>query len=171
MSPTDRNRFVAALATEYGNRLKRFLRLRLRGSADAEDLAQEVFLRLLRVEDCDAIHSPENYLFTVASHVVHQQMLRYSSAPPSVDIDEAFAQLSTADDPGQSAEAQQRIENLKKVLAELPTHMAVALVLHRFEGLTIEEIARRLGVARPTAKKYIARALLYCRERTRGQGS
>lgn len=155
------------MATQYGRRLRRFLTLRLRNPADAPDLAQEVFLRLLRVERHDAIRSPEAYLFTVASHVIHQHTLRQSSVPTKVDIDEVFAELQMVapDDPERQSEIQQRFDALKAVLDELPPKIAAALVLHRFEGFSIEEIGRKLGIARPTAKKYLARALLYCRER------
>jgi DNA-directed RNA polymerase specialized sigma24 family protein len=36
-------------------------------------------------------------------------------------------------------------------------------MLHRFAGFSIEEIGKQLGVSRPTAKKYLARALTHCR--------
>jgi RNA polymerase sigma factor (sigma-70 family) len=166
----DKNRFIADLAAEYGRRLRRFLTLRLRNPADAPDLAQEVFLRLLRIHRHDAIRSPEAYLFTVASHVVHQHTLREDAIPRTVDIDEAFAESQTGgDDPVRQADTRQRIDGLKAALAELPPSSAAALLLHRFAGYSIEEIGKELGVARPTAKKYLARALLHCRERYKGE--
>lgn len=166
MSDQKRNRFVAAVAAQYGNRLRRFLGGRLRSFADAQDLAQEVFLRLLRVEHQEAIRSPEAYLFTVASHVVHQHSLRERRAPVVVDIDDLLAELQpvSGDDPQRQAETAQRMESLRAMLTKLPPQYQAVLVLHRLAGLSIEEIARELGVARPTAKKYLARALLYCRE-------
>jgi DNA-directed RNA polymerase specialized sigma24 family protein len=45
-----KHNFVASIATRYGERLRSFLSRRLRNAADAPDLAQEVFLRLMRVE-------------------------------------------------------------------------------------------------------------------------
>lgn len=166
LTSPEKNRFISSIATRYGRRLRRFLSVRLRNPADVPDLAQEVFLRLLRVDRQDAIRSPEAYLFTVASHVIHQHTLRQNAAPQTVDIDEVFAELQAlpADDPQCQADTQQRIEALTAMLSELPPAAAASLILHRFEGLSIEEIGRRLGVARPTAKKYLARALLYCRE-------
>jgi DNA-directed RNA polymerase specialized sigma24 family protein len=48
LSTPEKHRFVAGIAKEYGGRLQRFLRLRLKNAADVPDLAQEVFLCLLR---------------------------------------------------------------------------------------------------------------------------
>jgi RNA polymerase sigma factor (sigma-70 family) len=156
----------------YGKRLRRFFSLRLRNGADAPDLAQEVFLRLMRVEHHETIRSPEAYLFTVASHVLHQHTLRQSNAPISLDISEVFAelQLASGDDPLDRADGQQRLQELERTLRNLPAKYSTALLLHRFAGLSIEEIGQQLGVSRPAAKKYLARALLHCRDALEKQG-
>jgi RNA polymerase sigma-70 factor (ECF subfamily) len=156
---------VSDIASRYGKRLRRFFTQRLRDRADAPDLAQEVFLRLMRVEHHEAIRSPEAYLFTVASHVLHQHTLRQANTPSSVDIFEVFAalQLVSDDDPPNRVDAQKALEEIDRALSKLPPMVYSSLMLHRFGGLSIEEIARELGVARPTAKKYLARALAQCR--------
>ena len=166
MPAQSRKSFVAAIATQYGHRLRRFLFTRARNAADVPDLAQEVFLRLMRVEAHEIIRSPEAYLFTVARHVAHQHTLREGNAPKVVDITEVFPelQISTSDDPLERAEVSVRINNLKRALDQLPPRLATTLLLHRFDGFSIEEIAQQLGVARITAAKYLAQALLHCRE-------
>jgi RNA polymerase sigma-70 factor (ECF subfamily) len=167
MTIPDRRSFMAAIAAQYGRRLRRFLAVRLRNTADVPDLAQEVFLRLLRVEDHGSIRSPEAYLFTVASHVIHQHTVRESTAPIEIDIADAFAesQALSRDDPQARAEIEQRLEELERVLAELPPRLAATLVLARLKGDSLEEISIRLGVSRESVKKYLARALRHCRER------
>jgi len=161
-----RHTFVTAIASRYGMRLRRFFTLRLRNQADAPDLAQEVFLRLMRVEHHETIRSPEAYLFTVASHVLHQHTLRQAATPASLDISEVFAelQLTSHDDPAARAEGQERLKELERALAQMPPKLSTTLLLHRFAGLTIEEIGREIGVSRPAAKKYLARALIECRD-------
>jgi DNA-directed RNA polymerase specialized sigma24 family protein len=72
LSTPEKYSFVAGIAEKYGGRLKRLLRLRARNAADVQDLAQEVFLRLLRAPHHEEIRSPEAYLFTIASHVIQQ---------------------------------------------------------------------------------------------------
>ena len=165
MSKDVRQSFVLDLASRYGDRLRRFLSQRLRNVADAPDLAQEVFLRLMRVEHHETIRSPEAYLFTVASHVLHQHTLRQSMTPVTVDISELFSelQLTSNDDPAARVDVAQRIEHLEHSLKQLPPKISTTLMLHRFAGFSIEEIGQQLGVSRPTAKKYLARALTHCR--------
>src|SRR5882762_863500 len=122
MAEEARYTFVSAIASRYGQRLRRFFSLRLRNAVDAPDLAQEVFLRLMRVEHHETIRSPEAYLFTVASHVLHQHALKQSAAPVSVDIADLFSelQLISPDDPAPKADLQQRLEHLERSLQELP---------------------------------------------------
>jgi len=163
--------FVATIAARYGPRLRRFLAARLRNADDVPDLAQEVFLRLLRVEGYEGIRSPEAYLFTIASHVVHQHAVRRSSEPVSVDITEVFSELRTSasDDPADQAVHAQQIDELDRILAYLPARVATALVLHRIAGYSVQEVGDELGVSRETAKKYLARAVEHCRTLRAGE--
>ena len=167
MLTADKRSFVAAIAVRYGSRLRRFLSVRLRNAQDVREIAQEVFLRLLRVDKHDAIRNPEAYLFTVASHVIHQHALRRTQSPTFVDITEVASELITSDgeDPATKADNAQRVENLERFLSQLPPRVAAALVLHRVSGFTVQEVAEQLGVRRETAKRYLARAAQYCRDR------
>jgi RNA polymerase sigma-19 factor, ECF subfamily len=168
----DNRKFVAGIAARYGRRLRRFLSVRLRNAHDVPDLAQEVFLRLLRVEGPENIRSPEAYLFTIASHVIHQHMVRSSNQPVSVDIEEVFSELKTLSHEGppeQTAHAQQ-LEELERILRPLPARVATALVLHRLAGYSVQEIGDELGVSRETAKKYLARAVEHCRNHRAAEG-
>lgn len=166
MSKEVRHSFVSSIALRYGEKLRRFLSQRLRNVADAPDLAQEVFLRLMRVEHHETIRSPEAYLFTVASHVLHQHTMRQSSAPKSVNIAEIFSELelTSSDDPAMQVAADQRIAILQRAMKELPPKIATTLWLHRFAEMSLEDIAKHLGVSRPSAKLYLARALRYVRD-------
>jgi RNA polymerase sigma factor (sigma-70 family) len=165
------HRFVAGMAAKYGGRLRRFLKLRLPNASDVPDLAQEVFLRLMRVPNHEDIRSPEAYLFTVASHVVHQHHQKQVTAPVSLEAIESFAQrqFASSDDPTARTEVLERLEHLERTLDALPPRVARALLLHRLGGHSIGEIAGDLGVAQITVKKYLARAS--CTAARRGRES
>ncbi len=178
MTASDKKAFVAEIEKQHGQRLRRFLASRLRyGAADVPDLAQEVFLRLLRIDRHETIRSTEAYLFTVAFHVLHQHVMRRSAAPEAVEITTLIDQMEAAPDadPVNRAETAQQIEELQQALQQLPPKARAVLLLHRRDGYSLEEIADRLGFSRANAAKYLAKALLHCRqhlqERKKGRGA
>jgi hypothetical protein len=60
------------LFAEHRRALQSFFYRRIRTKSDAPDLAQEVYVRMLRVSDTDAIRNPQLYLYTVASNLVKE---------------------------------------------------------------------------------------------------
>lgn len=166
-SADDRRAFLDVVAAQHGQRLRRFLLARVRNAADASDLVQEVYLRLLRVPDYESIRMPEAYVFALANHVLYQYRLRQSRAVEAQDLLDVLSDAKAAfeHDPAVQSETQERIEEIEGVLNELSPKARAALVLHRRDGYTLEEIGRQLGISRPMVKKYLAKALLQCRER------
>lgn len=167
MTLSDKNTFVAEIEKQHGQRLRRFLASRLRtGTADVPDLVQEVFLRLLRIDRHETIRSSEAYLFTVAFHVLHQHLMRRSAAPEAIELTTLIDQMeSTPDtDPANQTETQQQLEDLQRALGQLSPKAQAVLLLHRRDGYSLEEIADQLGFSRANAAKYLAKALLHCRQ-------
>jgi RNA polymerase sigma-70 factor (ECF subfamily) len=164
----DKDAVVRDLAARQGQALHRFLASRLRNAlTEVPDLVQEVFLRLLRVNRLESVRSPEAYLFGIARHVLHQHRAQTTAAPETVDIADVLSELAEA--PGSGPEAQlemhQRIESFHAALSRMPPNVYATLILNRVAGLTLEEVAQRLGVSRGMAKKYLAAGLEQCRRR------
>jgi RNA polymerase sigma-70 factor (ECF subfamily) len=160
----DNRVLVSALAANCGQRLNRFLLARVRNAADVQDIAQEVYLRMLRVT-AESIRSPEAYLFTVALHVVQQYALRQSLMPIAEELADMRdpPQAWPEHDPLQNAAADQFAECLERTLDQLPAKARAAFILHRRDGKTPEEIAACLGISRAMVKKYILKALVRLR--------
>ena len=158
--------FVADVATKHGRRLRRYLAARLRNAADVPDLVQEVFLRLLRVARHESIRNSEAYVMTVAAHVLHQHSLRNAAIAQSVSGVDALIDLQTVveSDPVSRLDAERRLRDLDQALERLSPNVHATFVLHRRDGMTLEEIASVLGVSRPMVKKYLAKALAQCQE-------
>jgi RNA polymerase sigma-70 factor (ECF subfamily) len=97
--------------------------------------------------------------------VIHQHAVRRTSEAVSIDIAEVFSELRTSacDDPPEQVAHAQQIDELERILADLPARVATALVLHRVAGYSVQEVGDELGVSRETAKKYLARAVEHCR--------
>ena len=159
---------VADLAASHGEHLRRFLARRVRNRFDIPDIIQEVFLRLLRVPNQDSIRSPEAYLFTVARHVAQQHLLR-EAASPSTELQSMLAERPADSDPALELSAHECLEGLEQALDELTPKARAVFLFHRRDGLTLDEIGARLGVSRPMAKKYLAKALVQFRKRLESQ--
>ncbi|MHB8813386.1 MAG: RNA polymerase sigma factor [Steroidobacteraceae bacterium] len=166
LNAEDKQAFIVAVAAQHGKRLRRFLLARVRNAADAADLVQEVFLRLLRIQDHETIRMPEAYVFALANHVLYQHRLRRAQRAEALDILDVLADIQSIppEDPAMKAETEQRVEQLERALAQLSPRAQAVLVLHRRDGFSLEEIAAHFGVSRPMAKKYLAKALLHCRQ-------
>jgi RNA polymerase sigma factor (sigma-70 family) len=152
---------AAALAHSQSGKLRRFFSFRVRNPADIPDLTQEVFLRMLRVPDREAIRSPEAYLFTVALHVAQQHAMQDAATPPAEQADELLAQLPAAPDadPLLQAHGEQCLEAFVRALERLSPKVRATFVLHRQYGMTLKEISRELRISFPMSKKYLAKAL------------
>lgn len=160
--------FVSVMEEDHGRALRRFRAVRMRhASADVNDLVQEVFLRLLRIPDHEAIRNPRAYLYTIASHVLHQYTLRQSAmaqltAPMDIGME---VEAAIDSNPEAAAQLEQQFEELGRGLEQLSPRAYATLLMYRCEGATLEEIGRRLGVTRVMAKKYLVKALTYCQQR------
>ena len=93
---------------------------------------------MLRIPDCEAIRSPEAYLFTVALHVAQQHAMQEIAAAPAVDVSELLAQLhaATDSDPAVQAQAEQSLEEFVRALERLSSKVRATFILHRHYGIT-----------------------------------
>lgn len=164
MLPENKRTFVTALEKAHSVELRRFLSARLRNAADLPDLVQEIYLRVLRLKNHEAIRNPQAYLYTIASHVLHQYALRRAVTPETMDPLDVVDALhcGAADDPAEEADIEQRVESLGRALEQHSPRAYAAFVMYRCEGLTLQEIGERLGVSNVMARKYLMRAIKYC---------
>jgi DNA-directed RNA polymerase specialized sigma24 family protein len=68
-------------------------------------------------------------------------------------------------DPAKQVELEQRFEQLGLGLYQHSPRAYTTLMLHRCDGLSLQEIADRLGVSLGMAKRYLSKALTYCEQR------
>ena len=176
MGTEDKQAFVAALARTHGSRLRRFLELKLHGtSADASDLVQDVYLRLLRMPRHETIRNPQAYLITIAGHVIHQHLLGEAGKAETLDplrhahddSVETHVQNDVAPDPAEEIEVAERLERVRRELTEVSPRAYATLIMYRCEGMTLMEIGERLGVSHVMVRKYLSRAIAYCDQRLR----
>ena len=162
---------VAGEACElYHADLHRFLMRRLRSTQQAQDLAQEAYLRLLRVERGSLVLKPRAYLYRIATNLVYEFRLRQQREPVTFDsgvLDEASETVEGA--PGLHDERVADEQQVETLLARLPPLYGAILILRKRDGLSYEEIAQQLAISVHTVKKYLARAVALCRDAYRQQ--
>ena len=163
---------VARLFAEHRGALQTFFLRRIRAKADAADLAQEVYVRMLRIRDEEAIRNPVQYLYTVANNLVKEHAVLDRRQASGIDIDEAPAheQLEALPEFDGDLDARQRVARLGVVLKQLRPKCRAAVELRFAQGLTFREIAMHLGVSPQMAKKYVAQGLSHCRRRMASLG-
>jgi RNA polymerase sigma-70 factor (ECF subfamily) len=141
---------------------------RLSGNdAQAEDIAQEVFLRAhKRFDELRDNPRAAGWLKTVATNLTFTHLARYRkrwvffSQMQSADEGDDDPVLDFADDASvvEEVRADERHEYVEAALRELPEHQRVPLVLFHFEDLPYEEIAQKLRISLPKVKTDIHRA-------------
>jgi RNA polymerase sigma-70 factor (ECF subfamily) len=148
-------------AERYGARLHRFF-LRWIGPDEAPDLAQEVYMRLMRVPADEFIRNPEAYIFSTARLVALDfgRQARRQAKRISFDSD-AVVQLTenpqepNPDEPARRVSSSQLLESF---LGQLPPTQAAALLLRERDGYSYAEIAQMLEVSERAVERYLVRA-------------
>lgn len=150
---------------QYRAELHRFLVRRLQGSQDANDLAQDVYLRFLQLPHAELVRQPHAYLYRIATNLVYEYRLkvRRRDVPCDPELLEELAERRT-DVWADSLQARlSASEQLERVLKQLPPIYRAVLLLKKRDGLSYAEIAKELGLSVHTVQKYLFRALAYCR--------
>ena len=149
-----------ALAVHYRWELHRYLLRRMGRAQEVEDLEQEIYLRLLRMDQMECVREPLAYLYTVASNVVADYTIaQRQKGHVSVDSEavEDWASDPEKALPDTLAERINLERRLEQALQELPPLQAKALILHYQEGMICQEIAAQLGLSPKSVDKYLAR--------------
>jgi len=150
------------VALRYRPALVRFFQRRSTSFAsEAEDLTQEVFLRLLQRSQSAEIARVEGYIFQIASSVLIDRA-RSAASRRSADhlrFEEATHAPESSIGPDRLLEGRQDVEVVKAALRRLPESSRHAFLLSRFEDMSYAEIAAGMGVSVSSVEKYIMRAL------------
>jgi RNA polymerase sigma factor (sigma-70 family) len=157
--------FVERLFAVHRSALQAYFHRRLRSKSEAPDLAQEVYLRMLRVRDMDAIRDPQRYLYAVASNLVKEHAVLDQRRSQSVDLEDLSVQEQLSQLPSFEADfdAAREASTLRAAIGRLPERWRTAVILHYRYELTYDEMGQRLGVSTTMVKRYVAQALERCR--------
>lgn len=167
--------FAALAFEQFSAGLHRFLLRRVRHAEHAEDLEQEVYVRLLRISNEELVRCPEAYVYRIASNLLGRFTLRERQEPLSLDS-EALAGLAEelqddAPTPEELYDERGREERLWTIVMQLPPMQKAVFVLARYQGLSHSEIGAKLGISALTVKKHMSRAICRCRLALEDEGA
>ena len=138
----------------WNRSLFQFLRRRVRSSVDVQDLAQETYLRLLRV-DLNEVRNPLAYLLQVASHVALEWNDRQPRGDSMVVLDEDM--LVDRQLPELELDARLLQQRLEKTLASISPMMRAVVLLRLRDERSYEEIAAELRITDRQVRRYLER--------------
>lgn len=144
----------------FGGPLRAFLARHTRSIHDAEDLAQEVFLRLWRLGTHSEIRHQKALVFKTANNLLrdrsrrtHTRMMR--NAVSALDLE--LPDLGT--EPSCLLESSQTLGIFLSTLAELRPSTRTAFLLYRFEAYSHAQVAARMGVSVSMVEKHVSYAM------------
>lgn len=142
---------------QWRSDLRKFLIVRgVAHSADLDDIAQEVFLRLLRYDRAELVEHPKAYLFRMASNLAAEWALRARSRHPH---EAKWLAGLQADETPQRATAQDAAQaEVERAIGTLPPRQREVLKLHIDENLGVAEIAQHLGATKRMVKRDLAKS-------------
>lgn len=166
MPKQDRSERLAAWVRKWNHGLTRFLERRVPAAIDAEDLAQEVYLRLLRVEGFDSIAQPQAYLYRVASNVAAEWRLRarYSKPHSAEELDSLLEETS----PESHLDQAQFAAQLEAALLPMPAMVRGVMFLKLRDGMTHQEIAERMGITVRVVRRCVTKGYVELRQNLAG---
>ena len=146
--------------TEYSGKVMGYIRARVRGRADAEDLHAEVFEKILRkIEGFDPEKASLNtWIFTITRNTVIDYFRRMK---PTEELDENLSDNTELDEALLNTET---LGELAAALKKLPQTLMDIIVLRYYDGKPLTEIARMMNMSYGMVKLRHQNAVLMLRE-------
>lgn len=159
------NDLLGLWAREFRLPLVKYFQKRAPATDDADDLVQEVFVRLARRADLEGIERVDGYVFRTAANVLADRFRKLGRQPQQVESFKETVHGKVELTPERVLMDRQSLDLLVKALYALPERTRQIFVLYHIENLRQTEIAEAFGMPISTVEKHMARAnkrLLEC---------
>ncbi len=152
-----------AVFEKYGSRLFGFAFKYLKSKEEAEELVQDVFLKVWENrKNLKKEYSLKSYLFTISYHDICKFFRRKEL---NDKLKEEIVQTrETAENPKDRIDYQSTLEQIEKVIEKLPSKQKVAFEKSRKEGKSTREIAKEMKLSPGTVDNYISAALKFIKK-------
>lgn len=162
-------RSITPMARLYGEKrasLVRIFAARLRSVSEAEDLVQDLFLKVQALGELEVEGDGSALLFRMASNLMLDRLRRQARASARDEGWRSLQGVALGDQqaadipsPEEVMASRQRLSLMMATLETLPPRVAQAFRLHKLEGLSHAETAAAMGVSRSSVEKHVSTAL------------
>jgi len=166
MEPSARTCAYDELNARYRGVLLTFFLRRTGSYSEAEDLVQDVFVRLLDATPDGDPPGGHSFIFTVASNLLkdrhRRDAVRSRYRASAEHIESARSDPLT---PERIVISKYEVERASAALNEVGERSKEIFILYRFEGMSQRDIASRFGISVSAVEKHVARVLVHLNKR------
>jgi RNA polymerase sigma factor (sigma-70 family) len=163
------------IVSQTGGQLRRFIRARVANDADAEDILQDVWRKLISTLEDGPVEQIWAWLYTVARNRIidkyrKPQMTSLDALAAEMGLDDegfSLADFFLREDKTPESEYLRNMfwKQLRAALAEIPQEQHEVFVWHELDGLSFEEISKRTGENLNTLHSRKRYAVLHLRQK------
>ena len=172
--PQSAAELAARLDARYRTPLMNYFLRRVRDRAEAEDLTQEAFLRIVRREDPELVENAEVFLFSIAGNLLRDRARRAGArrtaehdsldAAPG-DTPRVAAGLIEDRTPERVLMSQESLSEVLRALDELGERTRNIFILYRLEKMKHRDIGALYGLSASAVEKYVRKATTHLARR------
>ena len=165
MTPSSRPSLLGTYL-EKRDVLLRYIAASCRDASLAEDIIQDLYVKLSALETEPVVDNPSGYLFRMANNIYLNRLRALKSgrtrdhAWQSTSFESVGAD-AIADEPSPESRisGRQQMQRLKAAIEALPERTQAIFRLHKLDGLTQAQVAARLEISISSVEKHLASAL------------
>ncbi|MDV6346906.1 RNA polymerase sigma factor [Nitrosomonas sp. Is35] len=159
--------FLTQIYLRHMSELRAFLSKRVGCREIAAELTQETFIRIMHYQTGETLQNARAMLYRIAGNLAidyHRLQIRQPAHRAIDELPLHDLPVSDALNPERIVYARQILKQLCTIIEGLPPQCHRAFILHKFDGLSHDEIASQLGITRNAVEKLLIRALVRLRQ-------
>jgi len=151
-----------AIYNQYCHKLHKFVFMYLKQDEDAEEIVQDVFIKIWESRDkIDIYASFESFLFTIAYNATMSLLRKRVSESRSREFLKSLQTTEPAVEVIDEMQFKELDQKVRHLLYQLTPRQKEIYLLSREEGMSHEEIARKLNISESTVNNHLVTALKY----------
>lgn len=163
--PSDKTQ-IAELYNNHNEALVRYLSIRLNSRQDAVEVAQEAYIRLMKLDSLESIGFVRAFLFRTATNIAIDRLRQRKRQSQNMETQKTLYSGIEEITPEQSLSAKQTLSKLHSALEDLPPKCRKAFMLYKFRNVGYKEISIQMNLSESMVRKYVTRGLVHCAQKT-----